>query len=73
MVLIFYDAHFSPNASVSRSACAGDLCAKMGARDHAHKWTARALSAAPICYVVTDQKEHLGENAAPTSYPSVTK
>ena len=44
---------FSANACVSRSACAGHLCAKMRACERAHKWTARALSAARNCYVHT--------------------
>ena len=44
------DLLFSHNACVSRSACAGHLCAKIRACEYAHKWTARALSAARTCY-----------------------
>jgi len=33
------------NGSVSGIACDGYLCVKMGACDHTHKWTARAMSA----------------------------
>ena len=49
----------SSNACVSRSACADHLCAKMGACEHAHKWTARALSAARTCYAHVAQVNQL--------------
>ena len=57
---MIYQGLFKSNASVSGIACDGYLCVKMGACDHTHKWTARAMSAAPICYVAetmhTDNK-----------------
>ena len=54
--IVLIDKRGHTNACVSRSACAGHLCAKMRACEHAHIWTARALSAARTCYARIVQK-----------------
>ena len=40
-----------PNARHMRIACVGRLCVTMGACDHTHKRTTRAMSRAADCYV----------------------
>ena len=43
--------NFLPNARHMRIACVGRLCVIMGACDHTHKRTTRAMSRAADCYV----------------------
>ena len=47
-----YRAVLHSNALVSGIVCGGRLCAIKGAQRAAHNWTTRAMSAAPICYVL---------------------
>ena len=44
-----------PNARHMRIACVGRLCVTMGACDHTHKRTTRAMSRAADCYALDIQ------------------
>ena len=47
--IVLIDKRGHTNAPVNGSVRDGGLCAKLGARDHAHKSTTRTTSAALAC------------------------